>query len=270
MNLEEEPKKDYSKIIYLFFILACVLVFMLVTLKDFEKESRYDIQTVIGNEIGGNVSLTLREHVAVRAIEETYFNAIRSGNFSKAYGYTSPPYRNYVTEEEFISKIQEIGIENFEYFNRFDLKQIAENMIVSDITLADGTVLEQLIIIEDESTFYVVPEPFLEYRKYDREIKKKGITYTLNGCRIDLEQCTFDMTIKNETKNPLEIANAELIYLLGATKKAENSTLTVPAGETVNVGFKVRTFLEFPSDFSIQVEDGNNLRKFMFDLRDFS
>lgn len=254
-----------KKMFMVCFTSLCVVLFLIYTLKDFNKERGSGIRSMIGAEFGGISSLSIRENLILTNAVELYLQSLRSGDFDKAYGYISAQYKEIVSQEVFIEKMTEIGLENFKASSLFDIRQVTTNMFVAQGTLLNG--LEQkILIILDDANYYIVPEPFLEYRVVDDGIKRDGVRYHLNGYEIDLERCIFDFTITNESNKDIEIIDAQMLYETGGHTQAINNEFVVPAKDEANVSIEVETYLDFPSGFRLIRQDGEKQRIYTFEL----
>lgn len=257
--------KNMKKFFVVCFVALCIVLFLIYTLKDFNEEKSGGIQNVIGEEFGGISSLSVRENLILRNAVELYMQSIYSGDFDKAYGYISSQYKEIVSKEVFAQKMTEIGLENFKTLKSISIRQATTNMFIAQITLLNG--LEQkILIILDNENYYIVPEPFLEYRVVDNKIKRDGVTYHLNGYEIDLERCIFDFTITNDSNEDVQIIDAQMAHSTGGYKQAINNEFVIPANETLNVSIEVETYLDFPTGFRLSRQDGEKQRIYTFEL----
>ena len=179
-------KNMAKKFLAVCFTALCVVLFLIYTLKDFNEEKSSGIRSMIGEEFGGVTSLSVRENVILTNAVELYLQSLRSGDFDKAYGYISAQYKEIVPKDVYIQKMNEIGLENFKTSGLLEIRQATTNMFIVQFDLANG-LKQKILLILDDKNYYIVPEPFLEYRVVDDGIKKDGITYHLNGYEIDLE-----------------------------------------------------------------------------------
>ncbi|MBQ8298950.1 MAG: hypothetical protein IJX99_03655 [Clostridia bacterium] len=258
-------KNMAKKFLAVCFTALCVVLFLIYTLKDFNEEKSSGIRSMIGEEFGGVTSLSVRENVILTNAVELYLQSLRSGDFDKAYGYISAQYKEIVPKDVYIQKMNEIGLENFKTSGLLEIRQATTNMFIVQFDLANG-LKQKILLILDDKNYYIVPEPFLEYRVVDDGIKKDGITYHLNGYEIDLERCVFDFTITNESNDEVKIVDAQMLYETGGSSKAVNSEFVIPAKETKNVSIEVETYLDFPAGFKLTRQDGEKQRIYTFDL----
>lgn len=260
-------KKD-EKIgkIYAFLLSALViLAFLIITLSKFiEKDLGHDIQSMIGREYSGGYSISVRDNYILKSAINIYVQTIHSGDLTGAYGYLLPQYRNHISEEIYKQKMNEIGLENF-VIQDMTISQNTERMFSFDVILKNNIKLKLLIIFDDEN-YYIVPEPFLDYKTQDKEITKKGVTYQLKGYQIDLERCIFDMTIANNNNKEIEIYEVKMTDTSGIVRNAVNEKITIAPNETKEISFLVETSIDFPQKLEITRKDGNSLRVYTFEL----
>lgn len=261
VNKEEKIKKVYK----LLFTAILVTLFLAITLNEFiEADFGKNIETMIGPEYSGGASISVKENIILKSTIDIYIQTIHSGDLEGAYDYLLPQYQEYISKEIYMQKMQEIGTENF-VIQAMELKHETENMFSFDITLKNETKLKLLLILAEEN-YYIVPEPFLKYEDVNKEITKKGVTYNLKGYQVDLERCIFDMVITNNTNDEIEITQVKMTSTAGGIRNAVNQKTKIQPHETLEVPYKVETYLDFPASLELTRKDGEKIRVYTFEL----
>lgn len=258
-------KIDQKKVLATCFAALCIVLFLTYTIQDFDKEKSSEIRTLIGEEFSGISSLSVRENIILKNAVEVYLKNVASGDFDKAYGYLTAQYKEVVSKEQFVEKMTEIGLENFSAIKSLAITQVTTNMFMAKVILKNN-VEQPILVILDNENYYIVPEPFLEYKMVNEEITKDHVTYLLNGYEVGVERCVFYFTITNNSSEEIQIVDAQMLYGISGQKQALNNEFTIPANESKTVSVEVETYLNFPTGFKIHRQDGNKLRIYTFEL----
>lgn len=261
MENNEKVKKVYVSLLFA----LVVLVFIIITLQKFvEKDLGHDIQSMIGRENAGAYSISVRDNYILKSAINIYIQTIHSGDLTGAYGYLLPQYKNHVSEEIYKEKMNEIGLDNF-VIQDMTIEQQTEKMFSFDVEIKNEHKLKLLIILDDKN-YYIVPEPFLDYRILNQEITKKSVTYQLKGYQVDLERCIFDMTITNNNKKDIEIYEVKMTDMYGSTRNAINEKIKIAPNESKDISFLVETSIDFPQMLEIVRRDGDKVMVYTFEL----
>lgn len=266
-RLKKEKIKEIQKKLVKFLLTSiAILIFVTITLKQFSDETLgvKDIRTMIGTEYSGGESLTIMENLILRTAVDTYIKNIYSGDYTKAYNTILPRYREIVTEEVFTEAMNQIGAENF-VIEAMELEQLAERLFAFHITIKNDNKLELLLVLDSEK-YYIVPEPFLEYKQVNESIKKNGVQYTLKDYQVDVERCVFNMTLENTANKEVLIDQVKMKNQSAGSYIALNQKVTLAPGETKDVSFVVETHLDFPKSLELIRLDNEKVRVYTFEL----
>ena len=102
---------------------------------------------------------------------DIYIQTIHSGDLEAAYDYLLPQYKEFISKEIYIQKMQEVGVDNF-VIQELELNRETENMFSFDITIKNEIKLKILLILTEDN-YYIIPEPFLKYEEVNQKITKK-------------------------------------------------------------------------------------------------
>ena len=138
-------------------------------------------------------------------------------------------------------------------------------MFSFDITIKNEIKLKILLILTEDN-YYIIPEPFLKYEEVNQKITKKGVTYELHGYQVDLDRCLFDMTITNDTKKEIEIYQVKMTNTAGGTRNAINQKTKIQPNESLQISYKVETYIDFPMQLELTRKDGEKIRVYTFEL----
>ena len=259
-------KKERIGKIYTFLISTLViLLFLIFTLSQFmEADFGHNIQSMIGSEYPGTYSISVRDNYILKSAINIYIQTIHSGDFEGAYSYLLPQYQEHISKEIFEQKMNEIGKENFVIQN-MTMSRHTEKMFSFDVDIKNDIKLKILIILDDEN-YYIVPEPFLDYKTIDKKITKKGVTYHLKGYQVDLERCIFDMAITNNNDKEIEIYEVKMIDSNEVDRNAINDNLKILPKETKDISFLVETSIDFPKKLEVTRKDNEKLRVYTFEF----
>lgn len=268
VNVDNSMDKNQKlkKLMKFLFIFLVVLTFVTITLRQFAEENfgMGTTKELIGTEFSGGEALTVRENLILKAAIDAYVQAIYSGDIEKAYAYVYPEYKEIVTLDAFKTKINEIGCENF-VVEKMEIEQETDKMFSFHITIKNDNKLHVLMILAEEN-YFLVPEPFLEYKTVNEEITKKGVTYTLKGYQVDLNRCVFDMTLTNTTDKEVKIEGVKMITADLGSYRALNGAMTLQPNETKNISFVSETHIDFPTALEITRNDNEKIRVYTFEL----
>lgn len=260
-----EKNEKLKKINISLFMSVAILLFLIITLSKFiEKDLGHDVQSMIGREASAGYSISIRDNYILKSAINIYIQTIHSGDLTGAYGYLLPQYKNHISEEIYKEKMNEIGLENF-IIQDMTIEQQTEKMFSFDVTLKNDAKLKLLIILDDKN-YYIVPEPFLDYKTVDKEITKKGVTYHLKGYQVDLERCIFDMTITNNNNKEIEIYEVKMTDMYQSTRNAINESLKIAPKEVKEISFLIETTIDFPEMLEIIRRDDDKIMVYTFEL----
>jgi hypothetical protein len=264
--MKKKRKTKQKQLSKFLLTLIAILIFILITLKQFSNETFgiKDIQTMIGTEYSGGKTLTVREHLILRAVLDSYVQHIHSGDVDKAYGVLLPKYKEIVSKDVFSEAIKTIGYENFE-IQSAEIEQLTEKMVAFHTTIKNDNKLEILLILDGER-YYIIPEPFLEHKTVDKHIKKKGVKYTLKDYQVYVDSCIFNMSFENTKNEIVEIAQIKMKNQTGGTYTAANGKITLQPNETKNISVVVETRLDFPKSLQLIRVDNEKARVYTFEL----
>ena len=263
MDNNNTDKKVNNKIFVVLLIIIFVLLFINYTVKKFEQEEM-DIKTKIGPVIG-NSTVTINEFTLVS--ERTiglYLKYLRENKIEEAYSLLSYEYKQYVPLDDFKAYISNT---KFSKYSVNSITRKTENMYLATLDV-DGEKQEMLIILVGER-FCIVPEPFLKYVIVNEEISKDGVKYILEGYKINVNSCIFDVKIINDKNEDIIISGSNIKLSSGYTINAEgtgNADFTVSAKQEKDVKIVFETSLDFPVQFEIDREDGEKIRMYNFKL----
>lgn len=261
MENNEKVKKVYISLIAIIAILA----FIVISLQKFaEKDLGHDVQSMIGREYAGAYSISVRDNYILKSAINIYIQTIHSGDLSGAYAYLLPQYKSHISEDIYREKMNEIGLENF-VIKDMTVEQQTEKMFSFDVELKNEVKLKLLIILDDEN-YYIVPEPFLDYKILNKEISKKGVTYQLKGYQVDLERCIFDMTITNNNYEEVEIYEVKMTDTYGVERTSINDNIKIAPNETKDISFLVETSIDFPQMLDVVRRNGDKVMVYTFEL----
>lgn len=251
----------YNKIIIILIVIIIISIFVINGLNNFSKE-KLGIENIIGEPVAvGEISISEYTLLTQRTLG-AYFKYLREGRIEDAYTLLTPEYKQYVSSGDFEAEALKYD------YNTFEFKTVAirtENMYELDIELSDGLIHKFLLILNDK-TFAIVPEPFLKYEEVNQTIKKDNVTYNLIGYEVDLEECYFYLEITNDNKEEIKISSAHMEATNGSLIYADDIDYIIPANSTESILIKFETSIDFPEILEIERDAGNKLRIYTFKL----
>ena len=260
-----EGNEKVKKINISLIAIIAILAFIIISLEKFaEKDLGHDVQSMIGREYAGAYSISVRDNYILKSAINIYIQTIHSGDLAGAYEYLLPQYKNHVSQDIYEQKMREIGLENFVIKN-MTVEQCTEKMFSFDVELKNEIKLKLLIILDDKN-YYIVPEPFLDYKTINKEITKKGVTYQLKGYQVDLERCIFDMTITNSGYKEVEIYEVKMTDTYGVERSSVNTNVKIAPNETKDISFLVETSIDFPYVLDVVRRDEDKVMVYTFEL----
>ena len=249
--------------VLIFLILICIV--LNITLSRYVEE-KSDISRRLGNVWTG-AQISTYNYAAISKNFELYKNCILKEDYENAYKFLSYEYKKYKSIEEYINAIQDIHI------NEFEISKIirrTEKMYSITLTNGNSEVIENLMIFnEDNTSFSIVPETFIEYKEYNKKIKKKKVEYELVSTVNHIDKFVASINITNLSKS--EVINISDIELVKNDVKHISGNLNeveINPNETKNITIEFKTYIAFPEKLEITryIEKKEKTEKYTFDL----
>ena len=248
------------KILSVLSIVVLILLAIYFSLRGFIQETQ-NIQARMGAEIG-DTTITIKESTLLsQDIVGHFINEITKGNFQEAYRLLTPEYQQMVSEEEFEQIYREQSIHSFSIQN---IVHRTENMYIVTANWNEQT--NKILVLLDHNRYYVVPEPFLEYKTVSKTIQKDKVEYELIGYQVNVDSCIFDVRVTNHREEKITLSGSRIILPSGYTISSQESTTEILAGEEKLLEIPFKTSLDFPSQFEIDRKDGEKVRIYQFKL----
>ena len=114
-----------------------------------------------------------------------------------------------------------------------------------------------------------MPEPFLEYKEFNKKIKKKKVIYELVNTTNYINKYIANINITNQSEDSIKI-NINLNGETGWHKEGNIKNISIAPNETKNLNIEFETYIDFPSQIEvIKSIDGNDkIEKYAFNLLD--
>lgn len=198
-------------------------------------------------------------------IEKTigpYLKELREKNYEKAYSYNTPEYNEYVSYDEFVEKISKF---DFSTYSVESLTNLTQNMYMIKLRFSEELMQTFLIIIgEKKST--ITPDNFITYSKVDESIEKRNVNYIVNGYKVTVDKCLFEITIENKSKSDVKISSASMTSTKGGIYNAENASFSIAPNQKLDLEIEFDTSITFPKTFSIERTEEDKVLTYEFKL----
>ena len=107
MNENHKVKKVYK----FFLTTVLVMLFLAITLNQFiEEDFGKNIEKMIGTEYTGGAVVSVKDNFILKSAMDIYIQTIHSGDLDSAYDYLLPQYKEFVSKEIYVQKMNEVGI----------------------------------------------------------------------------------------------------------------------------------------------------------------
>mgnify|MGYP003297759240 CR=1 FL=1 len=196
-----------NKITKFLIVLTLILLFLCILLNKYE-EDLYNMASKVGSQVGGG-ELTMKEYYTLAQCMETYIGYISEKKLDVAYNMLGTTYRDYVSYNDFVEKINNKNI---------------ENMIIKDIDIITNTTFKVIgdvsgeeyyysIIVDNQlNRFAIYPESFLTYTQIDENVSKKKLQITLIDSKVQIDNCILKFKITNNMSTVIFSINNIFCY----------------------------------------------------------
>lgn len=253
--------KNLEKVIIVLLVVLVIMLFLNNSINDFANDE-LSIKSRIGKEISAS-ELSLTEYIG---LSETtigvYLKNLRNADYSKAYNMLTAEYRDVISEEEYTDNMKKIDMSGYHLES---IIRRTENMYIATVVTADD-VSHQILLIINGNQFSIVPEPFLDYVKVERDITKNKVTYELIGYTVNINTCIFEVRVTNNSNSDIDIGTARIKNDIDVTISTKQVNEVIPAGSTKDFEIEFETNLDFPTVFEIDRKEETKTRTYSFDL----
>ena len=227
-----------NKITKFLLIVFCILAFAYFLLSNYTKETE-DMASKVGNKIGG-AELTMNEYYSLIQYFDAYKDYVLKKEYKSAYSMLGASYRNYVSYDEYESKISKKEIDKLQIE---DVSTITTSTfeIVTDIS--GEKEIYSIIIDKQINKPKIYPESFLDHKDVEISKNQKNVKCILKDYIVNNDKCILNFEISNNNKEKFSLNEATLYT---------NLADVVTIGENVEVNSKeVKSFsLSFDTDYA--------------------
>ena len=125
---------------------------------------------------------------------------------------------------------------------------------------------QPFLIIIGEKNSTITPDDFITYSKVDESIEKRNVNYIVNGYRVTVDKCLFDITIENKSKSDVKISSASMTSTKDGVYNAENVSFSIAPNQKLDFEIEFDTSITFPKTFSIEKTEEDRVLTYEFRL----
>lgn len=249
-----------NKITKFLLIVLCILAFAYFLLNNYTKNIE-DMASKVGNKIGGG-ELTMNEYYSLIQYFDTYKDYVLKKEYKSAYSMLGASYRNYVSYDEYESKIS---------------KKEIDKLQVEDVNIITTSTFEIVTDMSGEKEFYsiiidkqinkpkIYPESFLDYKNVEVTKKQKNVKCILKDYIVNNDKCTLNFEISNNNKDKFSLNEATLYTNLADAVKVEEK-VEVNSKELKSFSLSFDTDYAFPNEVVLKGTIGNKDSEFVFKI----
>ena len=238
-------KKKLPKILIVLILAGIALNIMLT--RYIKEES--DISSKLGQKWNGG-QVSLYNYRAITKNFEYYINYLKNKDYKSAYKLVGHEYKTYKDLENFSQEMAKIEYEDLQIVS---VIQRTKNMYSIIYKTKSHEKLENLMVFNEENTsFKITPETFLEYKEYEEAIKKKNVKYELLNTINYIDKYIANIRITNlGKKESVNISNIELVQSDVKHIKGNITDLKINPEETKTITVEFKTYIDFPNKIEI-------------------
>lgn len=256
-----KAKKIFFTILFVVMVISLIALIFFKVSSSFLDEN-YSIEKRIGDKnTGGSITMLDYKYIIEKTIGP-YLKELREKNYEKAYSYNTPEYNEYVSYEEFVEKISKF---DFSTYSVESLVNLTQNMYMIKLKFSDELTQPFLIIIGEKNST-ITPDNFITYSKVGESIEKRSVNYIVNGYKVTVDKCLFDITIENKSKSDVKISSASMTSTKDGIYNAENASFSVAPNQKLDFEIEFDASITFPKTFSIEKTEEDRVLTYEFKL----
>ncbi len=250
-----------KKSLKLFLIIDIILLVVVITLPRYVSQ-KADVSRKLGEAWSGG-TISVNEYRMLTKLMTEYLEAVKSGSPEEAYRFLSGYYKKYQDFDTYSAKI--LSYQGVEYWIE-DVIPVTKNLYEIDVHLGNEKV--QYLLMYMDKTFFVVPEPLIEYREYQNTIYKKNqLAIELQSTFNYVDSYQVNLVITNKSKkDSLEIHSFKLYADGLLPKEGDIVSVSVLPQEEKNLLISFDTHLSFPSTLEISYFVNGKDKTYQIDL----
>lgn len=188
-------------------VLSMVLLVLYIILSNYNIKQN-DISSKVGAKLGGG-ELTMREYYTLAQCIETYTKYLNEEDYETAYNMLGTTYRNYVSYEEYASKVQEEDVTDME-IKDIDVISATTFKVVGDVSGDEK--YYSIIVDNDLNRFSIYPESFLNYTEINQKVSKKKLDVRLIDAKVTIDKCIMQFEFTNNSpKDTVKFSKMSLL-----------------------------------------------------------
>lgn len=238
-------KKKLPKILIILILVAIVLNIMLS--RYIKEES--DISRKLGPTWNGG-QVSIYNYRAITKNFDYYINHLKNKDYESAYKLVGHEYKTYKDFETFVKDVKNINYEDLQIINVIQRTKYMYSIIYSS---KSHEKLENLMIFNEENTsFTITPETFIEYREYEESVRKNNVKYELVNTINYIDKYVANIKITNlSKKKEVNISNIELVQNDIKHIKSNLKDIKINPEESKNITVEFETYIDFPNKIEI-------------------
>lgn len=214
---------------------------------------------------GGSISTV--NYVNICKNMEFYLTILRNKNYEDAYKVLPYFYTEYKSFSDYVKENEIID------YNKVFIKNVmqrAQNLYSIYLDVEENE-REYLLLLSNQNTsFSVIPEPFLEYNVIDRSIKRKKVKYEIIDTTNYVEKFVVNINVANLSKNDeVKLSDIKLIKESGKYINTNNEfPIEIKPNEEIYLKLEFDTNIDFPKQIEIsrEFEEKNIIEKYSIEL----
>lgn len=245
--------------------IAYLVVFIIMGLIQGAMKEEKTIEEKIGSY--EPIGIPLKEALYIKSYSiMPYVDYIKSGDYDSAYDMLTKEYRDMVSKEEYLQKIEGI---NWDTFDMQEIHMKAQDTYVASIKYeqnGEEKETEYLLFVNayNSKIVEISPDKFI-YQYRDLIFNEDKVEVKVAECDIYINTITVKMTVKNKSlMQDMSFSGVTLGYGQNINKEV-NCEFTLKPGEEKEIAFTAETSYYLPNNIKIKrIMDEETMRTYTF------
>lgn len=247
-----------------FMVATLIILFAVYLLVKKYSFSITDMSTKIGNRVGGG-ELGISDYYTLKSYIDLYKKYIEENKYENAYGMLSYSYKSYVPYEEYLKNIKKDNVKDY---------------VLKDIDIITDTTYDAILVTSGDERHYsmiidtnskdgiLYPDSFLKHKEVNEKVNKKKVEVVLNDYVVNIDKCTLNFKIKNNTSDTVKFSSSNLLTDKQDIVQNEDE-IALNAKEEKEITIEYETDYAFPKQIALYrtTDDADKFIEYIIDIK---